>query len=571
MLPVRFSRLSNGSYVADFGAGIAASPAVTLRHGVAGRAVSVLGGFLLAPDGHVSTTLGVQQTDMHWNYDERAGNQEFRPFGYLGYRYLEVDGAGAHLGAADVVSFARHASMPDEKAASFKSSNPAIDAVWNLARHSALYSSQEQFVSTPTREKGSFMDPFDSSVTMAAFDDRAMTFEALRDFARSQQRYWPDGRVNVVYPTGEGRRDIPDSTEQFVQWVWNVYQTTGDVDQLASLYPVVKNISDYINRAINPNTGLVTNLPGGGSDYLYGLVDWPPQSRYGYDMATAARTTENILAVDDFRDVADLARALGRPSDEVNTQLTRAQHLTHAVLTRLRRRDGVLVDGLAANGAPSRHASQLANAYALALRITPPSDMGVVGAYVAHLGNKTGVSTFSNLLMALHGVGRDQALVTAITDPTRPGYAQILAEGATFTWEAWDARKTGDSESHGFGSTVLSVLQDDLLGVKVSAPGAAGIDVHIPALVPMHVNGVYVTQRGRIPISWTRLAPRRFSLDVTVPPNVVATVHLPSSSVRSVRDGHNAITQDPGVSAISAGSGEVVLTVGSGHYQFHAA
>jgi alpha-L-rhamnosidase len=334
---------------------------------------------------------------------------------------------------------------------------------------------------------------------------------------------------------------------------------------------VVKNISDYIGRAINPNTGLVTNLPGGGSDYLYGLVDWPPQSRYGYDMATAARTTENILAVDDFRDVADLARALGRPSDEVNTQLTRAQQLTHAILTRLRRRDGVFVDGLEANGAPSRHASQLANAYALALRITPPSDMGVVGAYVAHLGNKTGVSTFSNLLVALHNVGRDQALVTALTDPTRPGYAQILGEGATFTWEAWDARKTGDSESHGFGSTVLTVLQDDLLGVRVSAPGAAGIDVHIPALAPMHVAGVYVTQRGRIPISWSRTAPRHFSLDVTVPANVVATVHLPSSSVRSVRDGHSAITHDPGVSAINAGSGEVVLTVGSGRYQFHAA
>ena len=29
---------------------------------------------------------------MHWYYDERAGDQQFRPFGYLGYRYLEIDG-----------------------------------------------------------------------------------------------------------------------------------------------------------------------------------------------------------------------------------------------------------------------------------------------------------------------------------------------------------------------------------------------------------------------------------------------------------------------------------------------
>ena len=189
----------------------------------------------------------------------------------------------------------------------------AVDAVWRLARHSALNASQEQFVDTPTREKGAFQDPFDSPVVMAAFGDRAMTFQALRDVARSQVRYWPDGRVNNVYPNGDGKRDIPDATEQYVGWVWQTYLTTGDRTQLAALYPVVRNIADYVARAIDPTTGLVTRLPGGGEDYLYGLVDWPPQMRYGYDVGTAARTTENILAVDVFRRVGQMA-ARARPA-----------------------------------------------------------------------------------------------------------------------------------------------------------------------------------------------------------------------------------------------------------------
>ncbi len=565
--PVTLRRLANGAYVADYGSVIAATPAIELHHGVAGRAVTVLAGYLLDPNGHVSTTRGIQQTDMHWYYDERAGSQEFRPFGYLGYRYLEVVGAGERLTAADVLAFARHASMPDEHAASFATSNKAIDAVWNLARHSALYASQEQFVDTPTREKGAFMDPFDSSVIMAAFDDRALTFEALRDFARSQRRYWPDGPVNVVYPNGDGKRDIPDSTEQYPQWVWRVYETTGDLGQLASLYPVVKNVSDYIDRAIDAKTGLVTNLPGGGGDYLYGLVDWPPQSRYGYDMATAARTTENILAVDVFRRVAQMARALGRPAAEERTQLLRAARLISSIQTRLRRSDGVLVDGLEANGTPSTHASQIANAYALAFDVVPTSDVTTVADYVVSLGNQMGVSTFSNLLVALHTAGRDTAFVAAITDPKRPGYAQILKEGATFTWESWNARQTGDSESHGFGSTVLTTLQDDILGVRVAAPGGARLHVQTPALTPMHASGVVVTQRGRVPISWSRPGPGRFSLDVTIPANVVADVHVPVSKVHDVSDGRHAIAHDPGVTAVHSAPGEVVLTVGSGHYQ----
>ncbi|MCU1465614.1 MAG: alpha-L-rhamnosidase domain protein, partial [Actinomycetia bacterium] len=314
-------RLPDGSYVADFGAIVAATPVVMIHSGVSGRAVKVTAGDLLDRDGHVSTTRGTQQTDMHWDYDERAGAQQFRPFDYLGFRYLEVSGSHETLSPDDVVVDARHAAVPDENASTFHTSNPAVDAVWNLARHSALYDTQEQVLDTPTREKGAFMNALgDSRASMFAFGERAVTFQALRDFARSQARYWPDGRVNVVYPNGDGGRDIPDSTEGFVEWVWRVYMTTGDRDQLAALYPVVRNISAYVARAIDPRTGLVTNLPGGTGDYLGGIVDWPPNMRYGYDVGTAARTTENVLAVDVFRRVAQIAAALARPNAEIANQ-----------------------------------------------------------------------------------------------------------------------------------------------------------------------------------------------------------------------------------------------------------
>ena len=81
--------------------------------------------------------------------------------------------------------------------------------------------------------------------------------------------------------------------------------TTGDRDVLAALYPVVSKIADYVARAIDPQTGLVTKLPGGGEDYLYGAVDWPQWMRYGYDMNTTARTMINVLAVEDFRPVGE--------------------------------------------------------------------------------------------------------------------------------------------------------------------------------------------------------------------------------------------------------------------------
>ena len=76
-----------------------------------------------------------------------------------------------------------------------------------------------------------------------------------------------------------------------------------------------------------------------------------------------------------------------------------------------------------------------------------------------------------------------------------------------------------------------------------------------------------MTQRGRIPISWNRDAPGRFSLDVTIPVNVVATIHVPAARIADVSDGHRKLTDDPGVTAVHESGGEVVLTVGAGHYE----
>jgi alpha-L-rhamnosidase len=516
------------AYVADFGEVYAATPVVDIAAGAAGRRVTLVAGFQLDPDGHVSRTQGVQDTDMTWLFDERAGPQTLRPFGYLGFRYLEIVGAGETIRRDAVHLDARHAAMPDEHAARFETSNATLNAVWALAQHSALYASQEQFLDTPTREKGPFLgDGFDiSQATMAAFGERNLTYQALRDFARSQARYWPDGRVNVVYPNGDGMRDIPDATETYVQWVMQSFVTTGDRDTLAGLYPVVQRIGDYIAKAVDPKTGLVTNLPGGGSDYLYGAVDWPPWMRYGYDMDTTARTMINELAVADYRALATMATVLNRPPAEAETAGARADALTNAIQSKLTRPDGIYIDGLKANGKQSTHASQQANAWALAVGLVPPARVKTVADYVVSLKNAMGVVYFRVLLDALHVAGRDDALVASLTDPTRPGYAQILKRGATYTWESWIAPEVGDSESHGWGATVLAVLQDDILGAETTTPGGADVAIQVPHTSITHASGVIATQRGLIPVSWTRDASGHETVDITIPVNVHASVRV---------------------------------------------
>jgi len=158
--------------------------------------------------------------------------------------------------------------------------------------------------------------------------------------------------------------------------------------------------------------------------------------------------------------------------------------------------------------------------------------------------------------------------VNALTDPKRPGYAQILKEGATFTWESWDARQTGDSESHGWGSTVLAVLQDDVLGVRVTAPGAAHVDIAVPETTLTRAAGVVATQRGHVSVKWTRAAPGQETVDVTIPADVTATLSIAGTGVAGVSEGGRSVVGDPGVTTPHVVRDKVVMTVGSGHFLF---
>jgi alpha-L-rhamnosidase len=540
-------RLADGSYVADFGAVYAAVPTVRFSHGAAGHVVRLHAGYALDPDGSVSTTHDVQATDMSYSYVERAGAQTFRSFDYLGFQYLQIDAPGESLSPADVVALARHAQMPDEPAATFTSSDAALDRVWAVAARSALYTSQEQFIDTPTREKGPFLrDGFnESEADMIAFGEQALTRRALLDFAASQARYWPDGRINAIYPSGQGQRDIPDFTEIYPEWVRQYELATGDRTLLEQVYPALTKIGDYLARAENPANSLITDLPGGGDgDYAHGIVDWPQPMRYGYDMSTAARTTVNALAVGAFQDIADLGNDLGGVTATVRQDDRRANALRDAMFTHLMRPDGRFVDGLEADGRQSPHTSEHATAEALAYQIVPIGRLSAAdGAYVSRLGIQMGPMTGQLLLDGLHAAGRDADLVRLVTDPRQPGWGHVVATGGTFLWETWlPSDADGDSTSHGWGSSVLASLEQDLVGAAITAPGAQRVALRPPTdgAGLSYLRATLPTAAGPLSVAW-QFADHghHVALDVTVPANVQVVVQLPGQRARTIGSGRH--------------------------------
>jgi alpha-L-rhamnosidase len=560
--PVRVHALASGAVVADFGAVYAARPLVRFPDGDPGRTVTGRVGYLLDADGQVSTLHGTQGTNLSFSYVMTTGPQSFEGFTFCGFRYLQVDNPGEALDAGNFTAIARHAAMPDVPMATFTSGDRMLDAVWKLNAHSCLYCSQEQFTDTPTREKGQFVwdAANESEGVMRAYGEQNLTWQGLRDVMRGQERYWPDGRVNAVYPNDDGARFFGTFTARYPEWLWRYYASTGDRATANQFYSSVTKVADWLWSARQAGDGL-----------LYGLAD---QSNgdpvYGYDLSVAADTASNALAVNAFNRVAQLASVAGDAPGAVLWQ-ARAAQLAASINAALRRSDGVYVDGVLSSGAQSTSASQEANALALAYGVVPAADRAAIGSYVASLGIHLGPNHALELLRGLTAAGMPEAVVRTLTDSSIPGWAHIVAAGGTFTWEVWSPSDLiGDSMSHGWGSSALVAMQETLLGITFRAPNPDGtlrITVAPPVGGLPGASGTVPTASGPVSVDWRRNG-RGMALDLTMPPNLTALVHLPATSASQVREGGVAAGDAAGVAVSSVADGVAVLEVGSGSYRF---
>jgi alpha-L-rhamnosidase len=177
-----------------------------------------------------------------------------------------------------------------------------------------------------------------------------------------------------------------------------------------------------------------------------------------------------------MRSMAAIATALGRPASEIALYQGRADQLTTAINAKLRRTDGIYIDGLTSAGKQSTHASQIANSYAVAFGVAPSASWTQLGTYIAGLGMQQGPMTAHWLLKALNDAGKPDQVITRLTDSSAgPGWAKILSQGGTFTWESWTAPTEGLSESHGWGAQVLVDIVESLAGLQVSGAGASTI------------------------------------------------------------------------------------------------
>ncbi len=190
----------------------------------------------------------------------------------------------------------------------------------------------------------------------------------------------------------------------------------------------------------------------------------------------------------------------------------------------------------------------------------------------------TGFAGVGYLLPVLSGTGHVDVAYRLLEQESMPSWRYMVEAGATTIWERWD----GWTSQHGFQSpwmnsfnhyslgSVGEWLYRFLLGID-QAPGTAGFGQLLlrphPGGSLSWARGSYRSVRGPVSTGWRR-AGDRFTFRVELPPNVTASVRIPSGQAAEVRDARGnppaSLASFPGAPDVQ----EVVFRVGSGVHEF---
>jgi alpha-L-rhamnosidase len=167
---------------------------------------------------------------------------------------------------------------------------------------------------------------------------------------------------------------------------------------------------------------------------------------------------------------------------------------------------------------------------------------------------------------------------TLLLNETFPSWGYSIRQGATTIWERWD----GWTEENGFQDPGMNSFNHYSLGsvcewmfryaagieTDPSAPGYKRIilspnpDRKLP-----YVKASFESIHGTIASDW-RIDGDTFSLDVTIPANTTAFVHVPADLDTEVLEGGKQAAKAEGVEFLRYENGRAVFSVGSGAYSF---
>lgn len=573
--PVRLFKTPAGETVFDFGQNMVGWVRFSV-HGPAGTKVTLRHAEVLDQQGNMYLANLRTAKQMVQYTLKGQGIETYEPrFTFMGFQFVSVEGWPGEPTLDSLVGVVVHSDIPST--GEFECSNPLI----NQLQHNIVWGQKGNFVDVPTDcpqrdERLGWTGDAQVFIRTACFNRDVAGFftKWLRDLAAEQT---PDGGVPMVIPNvmkfgspfggaGGGSSAWADAA---TICPWTIYLCYGDMRILEEQYTSMKRWVEYMRGQA-------------GDSYLwrsgFHFGDWLDFRGRG-EMDAAPITDKELIATAFFAYSTSLlqqtAQVLGK-QDEAEEYASLLNHIKTAFTS----------EYVSDNG---RVASNSQTSYVLALHfdLLPEYLRPKAAARLAEEVRKfgyhltTGFVGTPYLCHVLSRFGYTDLAYELLNQESFPSWLYPVKKGATTIWERWDGIKPDgsfqDVGMNSFNHYSYGAIGDWMYRV------AAGIDTagnqpgyHHIVIQPQpgggltHVRAALQSPYGNIISAW-RLTDADFQMEVTIPANTRATVHIPATALSEVTEGGQPVAQAEGVTLVKIPDHEVVVEVGSGTYHFATA
>ncbi|MCX6971158.1 MAG: family 78 glycoside hydrolase catalytic domain [Verrucomicrobia bacterium] len=495
-------------------------------------------------------------------------------FNYRSFRWVFVSGIDVPPSLEDATGCMVHTDFSE--VTTFSCSNELIVRIFDtMAATLRALTQGACVVDCPHRERGGYGSEGGGTAEfgLTRFDLQATLNKWLRDWRDVQHE---DGWLpsNAPHQWGDGGMLWGLRAMMLAWWHYSYY---GDRRMLAGQFPTIRKFFSYLDTQTDSDSILVFQ-PDGNPFKMLG--DWAtaiPGTDTGYDSVTKIRDGSMPVPVRErelfvncewifaLRISARIAELLDR-REEAEAFRKRADALRQAVHARFYDHEGgfyvreeqpYLVMPLVA-GLPPDEATRR--------RVLENLERNIV---VTHKGHNVGGCPGSyHLFKFLTAEGRGDLIHTMLTRTDYPSWGHMLDQGATTFWEFWSG---GDSRIHG-SYTQITWFVDGLAGIKpdTAHPGFKHFVIK-PAIVGdlTWVRCAYDSARGKIISNW-KLENGRLTMEITVPANTTATIHIQTPAPGSVEESGSPVAVGEGIHKVEIRADDVVIETGAGTYVFTA-
>ena len=479
-------------------------------------------------------------------------------FTFQGFRYVMVSGYPGELTADKIRGMVIHSDM--EPSGTFECSEPLI----NQLQHNIVWGLKGNFLDVPTDcpqrdERLGWTGDAQVFAPTTCFNMNAATFyrKWLKDLAADQRK---DGAIPHVVPDILGGMGATGWADAGVIIPWVVYLDYGDLTVLENQYESMKAWIGFMEERAGEDLIWTGDSHFGDwlafastrSDYMgaYTLKDLIATAYYSYSSSIVAKTAAVLGHEKEAQYYTRLSEQIKKAfNDEFVTPKGR----------------------LVAN-------TQTAYTLALAFDMLDEETAGKSAAYLAEEVEQfkhitTGFLGTPLISLTLTDIGRNDLAYLLINRQKYPSWLYPVTMGATTIWERWDGQKP-DSTFQDKGMNSFNHYAYGAIGKWMyQVVAGIGIDEKNPGykhilIKPMPGGGLsfakatHQSMYGEIVSGW-ELEDSKLTMQVEIPANTMATIHIPGNPASIEVNGSGLATS--GLKYKDSDE-ETLLSTGSGKY-----